>query len=396
MWHHRTYWLTGQHECGWQFVVCSEIKEHISDAMQHDNNGNAEDTDDEYATFADTDLGIGTGRIITGLKFYNNSLRGSLPSELAALEYLHVVDLGYNRLEGTLSESMFRQFPYLNELYLNSNNFVGTIPPGMVDGLSRLKVLAMANNLLKGALPADLFRDLSSLQRLNLEGNQLSGRLPDVFGSLEWLQEVRLGQNRFDGNIPSSLFSGRGRQSSLLTKCDLSGNLLQGELPRNPNLPYLKFIYLQDNRLSGTISPSLLCGSSDSLLDVRLSNNSFVGRFPKIDCTMKELELLSMASNALTGNLHSSLGILLPSLREIHLYENQLSSTIPSSLFQAPKNLTAVLIGNNRLTGSITSEMVGNAPNLTHLYVNSNLLSGNLGSFSMTNGLSSLKKLRLE
>ena len=26
-WKHRVYWLTGQHECGWQYVICSDVQE---------------------------------------------------------------------------------------------------------------------------------------------------------------------------------------------------------------------------------------------------------------------------------------------------------------------------------------------------------------------------------
>ncbi|KAL7487586.1 hypothetical protein ACHAW6_013176 [Cyclotella cf. meneghiniana] len=390
-WNHRIYWLTGQHECGWQFVVCAEIQDraNLTTSINATSKAIGEEADDVFLSAVDADLGMGTGRIVTGLQLYGNNLRGTLPIELiTTLKYLEVLDLGNNMLHGSLAN--YRQLTYLRHLYLNSNNITGTIPQGMVSGLIHLKTLAIGNNQLSGTIPVKLFDDLISLERLNLEGNRLTGNLPDIFDR-GILQDVRLGDNLLTGTILPSLLGGVGSRSSSITKCDLHGNQLTGKLPVVVNAPNLKFLYLYDNKLSGPIPGDLFC-SGFNLADIRLNNNSLSGEIPNIRCTMPELQLISLASNVLTGSIPSSLGDLMPRVREIHLFGNKLTSTIPDSLLQ-PSNLTAVLLGNNALTGSLTATMFSNANRLEVFYANANRLSGNL------NGISNAKhlvKLRLE
>ncbi len=79
--------MTGRHECGWLFVICSDIKEGTVDR----EDGVA---DDDYSNFIDSELGLGEGRIVTGLSLYGQGLRGTIPKEMETLEYLHVLDLG--------------------------------------------------------------------------------------------------------------------------------------------------------------------------------------------------------------------------------------------------------------------------------------------------------------
>mmetsp|Transcript_31347 Transcript_31347/g.67707 ORF Transcript_31347/g.67707 Transcript_31347/m.67707 type:complete len:335 (+) Transcript_31347:221-1225(+) len=197
-----------------------------------------------------------------------------------------------------------------------------------------------------------------------------------------------MGQNKLHGTIPSSLL-----RSPTLTKLDLHGNNISGGLDVH-DASTLEYLYLYDNMLTGELLPSVLCSISDSLVDLRLNNNSFTGSIPNIECTMERLELFSLAQNELTGPIHDALGKKMPRMRELHLYENKLLSTIPESIFR-PKNLTAVLLGNNELTGSLTSDMMNDARYLVHFYLNSNKLSGKLNDFANAN-LASLKKLRLE
>lgn len=50
--------------------------------------------DDDYTNFLDSELGLGDGRIVTGLSLYNQNLQGTIPMEIEMLEFLHVLDLG--------------------------------------------------------------------------------------------------------------------------------------------------------------------------------------------------------------------------------------------------------------------------------------------------------------
>lgn len=380
-WKHRVYWLTGQHECGWQFVICSDVQEQNNNSTADADKKkrqkvvglvgdkfNQENMDDDFSDFADSDLGLGKGRIITGLKLFDNGLAGkSLPLELVELKYLHLLDLGSNSLVGTIA-TYFSQFTHLRELYLNRNKLRGKIDANMTKGLTKLKVLSLGHNFLTGKIDDLFLQDLTSLENLSLEYNQLSGIIPTVLGNMKALQHIRLGGNSLHGKIPLSLEN---------------------------NLPNLQRLWLQENKLTGTIPSSIFCDASSTLVDLRLQNNSFVGNIPDVDCTMEKLELLSMASNDLKGSIPNDFGDHFPSLKELHLYDNQLTSTIPTSIFK-PANLTAVLFGMNKLTGTLSFSMFQEASNLVYLYLNANDLGGTLDDFAQAEGLLSLKKLRLE
>jgi len=378
-WKDRVYWLTGQHECGWQYVICSDVQEQNNTTTDAGKNKrqkvgligdkfNPENMDDDFSDFADSDLGLGKGRTITGLKLFDNGLAGnSLPLELVELKYLHILDVGGNSLVGTI-ETYFSQLTHLRELYLNKNELHGKIDANMTRGLTKLKVLSLGHNFFTGKVDNLFLRDLTSLENLSLEYNQLSGIIPTVLGSMKSLQHIRLGGNSLHGKIPLSLEN---------------------------NLPNLQRLWLQENKLTGTIPSSIFCDASSTLVDLRLQNNSFVGDVPDVDCTMEKLELLSMASNDLKGSIPNDFGDHFPSLKELHLYDNQLTSTIPPSIFK-PANLTAVLLGMNKLTGTLNFNMFQEANNLVYLYLNANDLVGTLDDFARAEGLLSLKKLRLE
>mmetsp|Transcript_3555 Transcript_3555/g.7836 ORF Transcript_3555/g.7836 Transcript_3555/m.7836 type:complete len:983 (-) Transcript_3555:338-3286(-) len=377
-WKSRTYWLTGRHECGWLFVICSDINDvlaeidttnitisnssgSLDDISSEDGNYTAEE-DDDYSLlhYGDADLGLGEGRIVTGLSLYDNGLYGKVPKEIFTLEFLQILDLGNNNLQGMIGTE-FGKLLHLRKLYLEKN-------------------------MMYGGLEAATW--LPSLKRLNVEDNELIGTIPYDLGKLKHLEDVRLGKNQLHGTIPSSLL-----RSKTLTKLDLNGNQLTGEIAIYESA-ILEYLYLYDNELSGSLSSDDLCFISNSLVDLRLSNNSFLGKIPNVDCIMDKLELMSLAQNNLTGHINASLGASLPRIRELHLYENKLLSTIPESILRL-ENLTALLLGNNELTGSLTADMFKDAHNLAHFYVNSNKLSGELDDFAKAD-LPSLEKLRLE
>ena len=50
--------------------------------------------DDDYSNLLDSELGLGEGKIVTGLSLYGQNLRGKIPKEIEILEFLHVLDLG--------------------------------------------------------------------------------------------------------------------------------------------------------------------------------------------------------------------------------------------------------------------------------------------------------------
>lgn len=49
--------------------------------------------DDDYSSMLDSELGLGEGKVVTGLSLYGQGLRGTIPREVASLD-LRVLDLG--------------------------------------------------------------------------------------------------------------------------------------------------------------------------------------------------------------------------------------------------------------------------------------------------------------
>lgn len=90
-----------------------------------------------------------------GLKLEDNSLDGTVPTELRSMEYLEVLTLGDNKLEGELSPWLTSDFVELQGLCLSNNNFHGPIPDAL-GNLTALTALYLDGNLFTGSVPEGL------------------------------------------------------------------------------------------------------------------------------------------------------------------------------------------------------------------------------------------------
>jgi len=95
-WISRKYWLTGLHECGWIFVICSDITNDGDPSSAATGAESVAEEDDDYSNYAFREPGLNLfdGRFVTGLSLYGQELHGTLPMEIALLEHLQVLDLG--------------------------------------------------------------------------------------------------------------------------------------------------------------------------------------------------------------------------------------------------------------------------------------------------------------
>ncbi|MGI5913989.1 MAG: leucine-rich repeat domain-containing protein [Bacteroidales bacterium] len=126
-------------------------------------------------------------------------------------------------------------------------------------------------------------------------------------------------------------------------------------------------IYLEDNNLTGNISPKL--GGLSSLHSLYLHNNQLTGNIPTELRNLLELIELDLSNNQLTGNIPPELGNL-SYLRYLYLNGNQLTGSVPLELNNLTKlkkldlsncgfdflpalthsNLDSLWVGNNNLT----------------------------------------------
>jgi len=93
---------------------------------------------------------------IRQIRYFNvhrNQMTGSIPSNMR-LRKMFFMDLGYNKLSGTLPSDLGTQSVRLRHLYLDHNNFEGSFPSEVLNaGNGRLRALTLNNNNFSGAFP---------------------------------------------------------------------------------------------------------------------------------------------------------------------------------------------------------------------------------------------------
>nr|GEX83146.1 LRR receptor-like serine/threonine-protein kinase GSO1 [Tanacetum cinerariifolium] len=112
---------------------------------------------------------------------------------------LERLNLGYNQLNGSISESLGR-LANLRGLDLSFNVLTGPIPDSLGKLIS-LQVLDLSSNHL--IVPIPNFH--GQLTKLHLADNQFDGSIPESLGRLTDLRDLLLESNRLTGPIPVSL-----------------------------------------------------------------------------------------------------------------------------------------------------------------------------------------------
>ncbi|XP_059639413.1 putative receptor-like protein kinase At3g47110 [Cornus florida] len=251
------------------------------------------------------------------------------------------IDLGSRGLAGSLSPYV-GNLSFLRVLRLNNNTLQGEIP-AQVGHLFRLQILNLTRNSFEGEIPTNLSH-CSNLKYLGLGYNELIGKLPEELGSLSKLTFLSMHWNHFTGGFPQFI----GRLTSL-EHVSAATNSFTGRLPNAlGQLKNLKRLAFGSNELSGIIPPSIY-------------NLSF-------------LTLLSLPNNHLHGTLPPSLGMMLPNLQVLELWQNNFTGPIPLSI----SNCTALErfeIGFNNFSGKLGVNF-GGLQNLNEI----SLVSNNLGS----------------
>ncbi len=188
---------------------------------------------------------------VVGINLSSNNLVGELPTEIGNLVHLQSLILAGNKLEGSISPSIF-ELTDLATLDLGSNRFTGTIPHA-VGNLTNLVELKLNNNRLTGQIPPELGA-LENLETLRLGRNQLSGEIPGSFENLINLMDLFLNDNQLTGAIPAFL-----GDLANLEKLNLQNNQFSGPVPGSLEaLERLTFLALDFNRLKVPAEPETL------------------------------------------------------------------------------------------------------------------------------------------
>ena len=187
----------------------------------------------------------------------NNLLTGPVPVLWPGS--LSHFDLSGNDFNGTIP-SQLCNFPNLEFLILSGNQFEGGSIPSCVAKLEKLRVLDISDAQLSGEIPTQIDQ-LQCLNILDISNNGLAGTLPSMLGRLSKMVRLHLNDNDFRGSIPSQLGS-----LSLIQELYLDGNILTGPVPSSfANLDELQNFSISDNQLSGRIPEGMCWFESISL-----------------------------------------------------------------------------------------------------------------------------------
>lgn len=402
-------------------------------------------------------------KILTHVDLSYNSLTGAISStsweQLLNLVYVH---LGYNSLNGSIPGSLFL-LPMLQQLQLANNKFGGQIPTFSNASSSVLHTLDLSGNRLEGPIPMSIF-EIKNLKILVLSSNKLNGTVQlDVFQSLRNLTRLELSYNNLtvNGSRDSSFLPQVStlklascklrvipdlKNQSKLSYLDLSDNQISGEIPnwvwKTGNLVYLNLSYnhlgslqrpynisdltfltvidLHSNQLQGNMPyppphaavvdysnnnftssiPNDIGNSVTFTIFFSLSNNSITGVIPDTLCRAKNLLVLDLSKNKLSGkmpaclikmsetlgvlnlrgnNLNGTLSITFPGncgLQTLDLNGNQLVGKVPKSLANCTK-LEILDLGNNNISDTFPC-WLKNISSLRVLVLRSNSFYGNI------------------
>nr|AAV33690.1 Hcr9-OR2B [Solanum pimpinellifolium] len=266
---------------------------------------------------------------LQALTIYSCKLSGPIPKPLFNLTNIGFLDLGYNYLEGPISD--FFRFGKLWLLLLANNNFDG-----------QLEFLSFN-------------RSWTQLVNLDFSFNSLTGSIPSNVSCLQNLNSLSLSSNQLNGTIPSWIFS-----LPSLSQLDLSDNHFSGNIQEFKS-KILVFVSVKQNQLQGPIPKSLL--NRRNLYSLFLSHNNLSGQIPSTICNQKTLEVLDLGSNNLEGTVPLCLGEM-SGLWFLDLSNNRLRGTIDTT-FSIGNRLTVIKFNKNKLEGKVPQSLI----NCTYLEV---------------------------
>lgn len=320
----------------------------------------------------------GTGEVV-GLKAAAHSdnapsLHGKIPHAIASLSSLASLELHGYDLTGTLPAAL-GSLHNLTTLHIESAPQLSGWIPMSFGSLSALRELHITDTSVAGPVN-DTVCMLKELVVLNLDSNDLAHeivKVPSFVTEFVWTNEssgwnstgepqqvevnrtVLLDKDVFYP-LPSCLGDLHG-----LTSLRLGNNKFYGEIPNSlMGLVGLESVDLQHNLLSGSIPSFLLGGCNTSTTSNTPSSSSTTASF----------------STPAGGDGFMACTRELPSLRTISLDGNRLSGPLPPT---ASNSLSMLTVSGNQLTGSLPGSLLNDVTaGLSVLNLNANRLTGTL------------------
>ena len=233
-----------------------------------------------------------------------------------------------------------------------------------------LKILRLSEYGFTGTLTDASISSLQNLEVLDLANNRLNGTiLQRVVLKLTNLKCLNLGTNRMDGELPQGIGSLKS-----LTELVVHENHLHGSLPDSmQSLSKLEILSLATNALTGPIR----VGSWPRLRTYLVQNNGLTGQIPENISSLQALESLDIENNEISGKIPPSIGTL-SSLKLLDVQNNDLTGQIPENI-SSLQALESLDMSHNKISGTIPPS-IGNLISLTLLSLGVNMLEGKIPS----------------
>jgi hypothetical protein len=205
---------------------------------------------------------------VVQLTIYDNNLTGPLSAAVCRLERLHTLHLSFNKITSALPDGL-GQCRALRNLWIKGNKVTGRLPDSVAT-LPVLEYLDLHANDMSGPLPTNW--NTPKLKIFRAEDNRISGELPAQLLAQPSLEEFFVHNNDLTGKLPNTL-------SANLRAVLMANNHLSGPIPEEfGTLKKLTDLRLNRNQLTGSIPKSL--SSAPALQVLRLDNNRLVGPVP--------------------------------------------------------------------------------------------------------------------
>ncbi|KAM5554359.1 hypothetical protein ABKV19_022634 [Rosa sericea] len=306
---------------------------------------------------------------LTYLSLYNNYFHGSVPQFLFNLINLQTLYLDQNKLSGTVELQKFLNLQKLTSLYLSYNNLELLAESRFLNNATT--VLPKFESLGLGGCNIrefpDFLRSQEALSYLDLSGNKLQGQIP------KWMWNIST-QTLYFLNISHNLLSGFEKSPAVLPgvhlySLDLSFNMFRELLLPSTSIRYYN---IANNKLTGQVSPKICILTYLGYLD--LSNNKLIGELPQCGRNFSvNLEYLKLGNNSFHGNLPQSYSIG-SNLRMMDISHNNFHGQLPRSLANCA-SLESLVLSHNNFSDTFP-DWLGALPELKILTMDHNVFYG--------------------
>ncbi|XP_073125642.1 receptor-like protein EIX2 [Henckelia pumila] len=185
------------------------------------------------------------------------------------------------------------------------------------------------------------------LEHLDLSGNVLQGGIPKSLGNMSNLIHLGLQGNHLSAQLSELMMNLSGPLENKLQYLDLSDNMISGSLPDFSRFSFLNHLRLGHNKLNGSIAKAFL-NIPRLIHHLDLSSNNFTGTIPDLT-TYPFLEDLVLGSNNLEGIVTESHLFNLSRLQKLDLSSNSLLTVNCSPHWVPPFQLKAISLSGCKI-----------------------------------------------